>query len=266
MRSSRKLLALSACAALASSACFAVTDLDRFEKRGQSVSNFTDLRLTVRGMTSHVNELFEYRVVDATNTIQSRGFIVPLGGVEASVFVPGAIPRQNGPFRLDFYSDHDLSGGHDTSSDARGDHSWRVALDPAATDDRGVVNVVFDHNTSFTYLNEPGGAPSEVGKPATIRMTKMGLFLGRRVQVRVADASSRRVVALYRIPALGGPDVAVSVPGMIEPGVIYAVEVTVDGGNQPLRAFRVEQTSNPTGLDVAFDPTSAAEVNDAPPP
>src|SRR4051794_28399734 len=99
-------------AALACTSCFAVTNLDRFEKSSGPTGNFADLRLTVRGMTSHVAQYFEYRIVDSTNTIQSRGIARPLGGPDATFFIPGAIPKQNGPFHLDFFGDHDHNGSY----------------------------------------------------------------------------------------------------------------------------------------------------------
>ena len=90
--------------------CFAVTDLDRFEpKVAEADRNFNDLRLTIRGFTSHVNQMFEYRIVDKDNTLQARGIIEPLGDAKATMFAANAVPKQNGPFNLDFYADYDLN-------------------------------------------------------------------------------------------------------------------------------------------------------------
>ena len=255
--------------AASSSSCFAVTNLDRFEQNAASSSNFNDLRLTVRGMTSHVSELFEYRIVDGSNTLQSRGQIFPLGGPDATMFAPGAVPKQNGPFTLDFYADHDLNGiyGRDDAQNT-GDHSWRIPLTPDLLDESGAFAVTFDHNTSFSVLTNPA-PPREIGAPATVRMKNMGPFIGKRVEVRIADASSKRVVAFYRIPSLGGATVSFSIPGMIEGGVTYTVEVYTDD-NQPtpgsVRAFRIERQSVVAGLDVDFDPATAPPVTDAAPP
>lgn len=260
-------------AGLLSSSCFVVTDLDRFEKTAPvAPSNFSNLRVTVRGMTSHVNERFEYRVVDASNVIQSRGFIVPLGGPAASFFVQGAVPKQNGPFRFDFYADHDNSGAYDPRPDTFLDHAWRLQLEDAMLDEDGTYVVVFDHNTSFTNLNTPSPA-TEFGKPATIHMKAMGAFAGKRVEVRVGDASTKRVVAMFRVPALKESDFDILVPGMIESGVTYAVEVyTDDGQGGSVQAFRFEQLATAPGLEASFngaEPTATpgvAKVTDAQPP
>lgn len=243
-----------------SSACFAVTDLDRFEKPPPvAPSNFADLRVTVRGMTSHVAERFEYRVVDASNVIQSRGFIVPLGGPAASFFALGAVPKQNGPFRLDFYADHDLSGDYDPRPDTFLDHAWRLQLDASLQDESGAYTVVFDHNQSFTNLNTPQPA-TEFGKPATVRMKGMGPFAGRRVEVRISDASTKRTVGLFRVPALSDAAYDVVVPGVIEAGVTYAIEVyTDDKEGGAVRAFRFEQLANAAGLESTFNGENPAE-------
>lgn len=242
---------------LLSTSCFFVTDLDRFEKAEEVPSNFSDLRVTVRGMTSHVNELFEYRVVDGSNVIQSRGFIVPLGGPGATFYVKGAVPKHNGPFRLDFYSDHDNSGGYfEPRPDTTVDHSWRLTLDDSIRDDRGAYVVSFDHNTSFAKLDSPA-PPTEFGKPLVVHLRGMASFHGKRVEVRVGDASIERVVALYRVPVLMQPEMDLTVPGMIESGVTYDVEVYTDNGNGgAVQAFHFEQLATELGLEATFDGTN----------
>lgn len=213
-----------------STSCFAVTDLERFEPaEALAPTNFFDLRVNIRGMTPHVKQRFEYRVVDNANVIQSRGFIVPLGGPAATFFVQGAVPKQNGPFRFDFFADNDNSGAYDPRPDTRLDHSWRLPLDDKALDDVGAYVITFDHNTSFTNLNTPT-PPTEFGKPALVHLRRMEAFQGRRVEVRVGDASTKRVVAMYRVPVITTPEVEVLVPGMIEADVTYNVEIYTDDG------------------------------------
>lgn len=256
--------------ALACSSCFVVTDLDRFEKRGESASNFFDLRFSLTGFTSHVNEYFEYRVVDSRNVIQSRGIITPLGGTGTTIFARGAVPKQNGPFRLDFFSDHDGKPGYsDVAGAPTGDHSWRIQL----TDDRrnqdDVYAVTFLHDTSFAFLEDP--KPSEFGQPAIVRFRNMGAFIGKRVELRIEDASAARVVALFRVPAAAMADFDATVPGMIERGTTYTLEVYTDDGRATpgtIEAFRTEVSGTPTGLDTIFDPGASGvmRVNDAPSP
>lgn len=246
------------------SSCFAVTDLDRFETKEAKLSNFSDLKLSLRGMTSHVNEFFEYRVVDANNTIQSRGIALPLGGVEASFYAPGAVPKLNGPFRLDFWADHDHSGGYTppVGSDYP-DHAWQVDLGPP--DDQNAIVVSFDHNTSFDNLALP--TPTVFGKDLSVHLVNLGSLMGRRLEIRVADSSVGRVVALYRVPVVDKADFFAVVPGMIESGVPYSVEVyTDDGKGGAITSFRYVATSDDKGLSTTFDPAVAPKVTDAPAP
>jgi hypothetical protein len=254
--------------ALACTSCFAVTNLDRFQKSTGPTGNFSDLRLTVRGMTSHVAEYFEYRIVDASNTIQSRGIVLPLGGPDATVFAPGAIPHQNGPFRLDFYADHDHNGSYTLplSDGTFPDHGWRIPL--PEPNDQNLVEVIFDHNTSFSNLSDPA-APSEYGKVAIVKLNNLDALQGKRIEVRIADASAKRVVALYRVPVLSATSVSAAVPGMIEEGVTYSIEVyTDDGAATPasIVAYRFTKDSDAGGLVTDFDPATAPKVTDAPPP
>jgi hypothetical protein len=257
-------LLLAAVLGLSTSSCFAVADLDRFQTAPPT--NFVDLRLTVRGMTSHVGEYFEYRVIDSTHTIQSKGIALPLGGPDATFFAPGAIPKQNGPFTLDFYADHDKSGGYDNTPTVINDHAWRLPLDLNAVDSTGTMTIVFDHNTSFNYLDDPT-PPREYGAAATVRFSNMGGFIGKRVEVRISDPSAHRTVALYRVPSVLDAAFTATVPGMIDPGVAYSVEVyTDDKAGGSVRGFRFGAGSTDQGLDVAFDPSVAPVVTDVPAP
>ena len=260
----RRHLALFALFGVLSSACFVVTDLNRFKEQApQEQSNFSDLRVTLRGMTSHVAERVEYRVVDASNVIQSRGIIIPLGGPDASFFVERAVPKQNGPFHFDFYADHDNSGGYDPRPDTFIDHAWRLQLDSTVLDDSGTYVVIFDHNTSFTNLNTPTPA-TEFGKNATVHMKDMGQFHGKRVEVRISDASTQRTVAMYRVPVVEN-DYDVLVPGMIEAGVTYSIEIyTDDAKGGSIRAFRMQASGADTGLEATFNGTPPAETGAAP--
>src|SRR5690606_37252055 len=131
---------------------------------------------------------------------------------------------------------------------------------------------VFDHNTSFTNLNTPTPA-TEFGKPATVHMKAMAAFANKRVEVRVGDASTNRVVAMYRVPVLKQNEYDVLVPGMIETGVTYSVEIYTDDGNGgDVQAFRFEQLATAPGLEATFngdrptDTPGVAQVSDAKPP
>lgn len=253
----RKLAAL-ALSTVGLSSCFAVTNLDRFKESEAINSNFVDLKFTMRGMTSHVNEYVEYRVVDGTNTLQSRGILFPLGGPDATLFAPGALPKTNGPFHLDFFADHDMSGGYDNSPNDIRDHAWRLDLHPEDADDNNLLDIQFDHNTSFNYLNDPT-PPQEYGKPALVKFADMAGY--KRLELRVSDAAVKRTVALYRVPQVPAGPFDLTVPGMIESGVPYDVEVYTDDGNGGnVKTFRLTVTGDANGLTANFDAKTAPVV------
>lgn len=266
----RSLLQLTTTAALAvcASSCFAVTDLDRFETKAGATGNFRDLRLTVRGMTSHVAEMFEYRVVDTNNTIQSRGFIIPLGGPEATLFVPQAVPVGEG-FKLDFYADHDNSGAYnDGSVPGSKDHAWRLTLDKP--NDDGAFVIDFQHNQVFSFLAVPEPART-FGTDAKIRLVNAGPLVGKRVEVRVSDSETKHIVGLYRVPVL--PDITkpldITIAGMIEEGVTYDLSVYTDDGKATagtIKSFRIGKVPAKGGLTIDFDPNTAPVVTDVPSP
>lgn len=257
-------MALAACA----SSCFAVTDLDRFETKGAATGNFRDLRLTVRGMTSHVAEMFEYRIVDINNTIQSRGFVIPLGGPEASLFVPQAVPVGEG-FKLDFYADHDKSGAYnDGSVPGTKDHAWRLTLDKP--NDDGVFSIDFQHNQVFSFLAVPEPART-FGTDAKVRLVNVGSLVGKRVEVRIADSETKHVVGLYRVPVLPpiNNPLDITIAGMIEEGVTYDLSVYTDDGKATagsIKSFRIPQIAAKGGLGLDFDPNTAPVVTDVPSP
>jgi hypothetical protein len=257
--------ALAVAGGLSLTSCFAVTNLDRF---AQNSATYVDLTFTVRGMKSHVAELFEFRVVDESNIIQARGIALPLGGVDATFVAPRAIPAGK-KVRIDFFADHNGSKGYDATATDATDHAWRIPVDLAGVGSNGVV-LTFEHNTLFQYLDD-GGPSREVGKPGILRFTGMGSRKGKRLQVRFADAFTRRLVALFRYPNLDKEAGELVVPGMIEAGNPYSVEVTVDdeaAGLGSLEAWRLQEDSNDQGLDVTFDPAAADrfKVTDAPRP
>ena len=239
------------------SSCFEVTNLDRFTQPAALVhGNYTDLKVAWRGMNAHVAQYVEYRVIDNANVIQSRGIFDPLGAVDVSFQVPGAVPKLNGPFRFDFWADNDENGVYDLDpAGADKDHSWRLALDSTMLNDDGQYVISFDHNFSFTNVSTP--TPVEIGKPVTLHITDLGTLKSKRFEMRVADASSGHVVALYRVGALANATYDLIVPGMIEAGSAYQISLyTDDGSLGSVRAFSLAATASDTGLEMTFSGTN----------
>ncbi len=269
----------------AASACTLVTDAGRFQNSDVAAvpnADYDQLNFLVKGMTSHVNERFEFRVVDANNFIQMRGVYETMGGLDtASTVVPAAIPHVGGPYHLDFYADHNSSGTYDAPPT---DHAWRVEplvdTRPVRTDNTGadgIVDVFYPHDYSFTDIlsrpTGPGGAavqdpPKDTGANATIKLTGMGAYIGKMVEVRVRDAASLHTVGLYRVTSASKDAFDMTVMGIIDGGENYFVDVYIDangnklydapvagaGGSTTDRGFRIPRPSDANGLTLDFDP------------
>lgn len=240
-------------AALALSGCFLVTDVDKFKEAAPNTSRFYDLDFTIRGADSHVAEMFELRVIDERKAILAVFRAEPLGGSQASFRLPSSLPKDQ-KLRLIFWADHNATGKFDQTP-APFDHSWFVDVDGFKPSDpsNNVVKIVYDHNSQFTPVEG-----TELGNPVEIAFTGMQALTNRRVQVRVADANSKQLVASYRITKVTKPALTVALPRVIDPGAgtRYSVDVVVDdGAGGGLEGYRFEKASDGTGLKVEFDPT-----------
>jgi hypothetical protein len=284
--------------------CFAVSNLDRFEKSSDpapgststspvstmttpipdkpTISPYRDLRLTLLNMKPHGAQTFEFRVVSDDNQIVSMGRVLPLG-VHSSdggmtvdsvvLYMANAVPRQ-GLLRLDFYSDVNGSGNYDGIGDIKDkkDHAWRIAplngLDPSfGTTTDQVIDVSYTHNMIFTDLDTVDGQvnPAKItGADATMRLTNMGAFVGKLVELRVIERATGHATALCRYPALTDAEMVVTLPGVLDPGVDYDIDMYADSNGdyayQPTGTsdgdggWRLGVTAGEVGFDVSLDP------------
>lgn len=268
--------------------CTQLLDVDRFQERVApkpgtgATAQFLDLQLTLIGMKPHVAHTYEYRVVDANNLVQSRGVIAPLGSADVTIVVPRAIPRSNGPYRLDFYADVNASGGYDgIGSVISNDHAWRI--DPlvdypagAVAPVEGTVQVTFTHSTSFTNIDDyPSGKPNkakDTGLGAVVKLASLQQASGKMLEVRVAEKDTKHVVGLIRIPNVSSPTLELKIPGVVDVGVDYQVDVYIDDNangtyDDPSKAggdwgIRGEASSTEAGLTHAIDVASAPHAID----
>lgn len=270
--------------AAAATSCANVAGLDDFHKRGVSesastASEYFALKLQLVAMKPHLGHLIEYRVIDANNYIQSRGVVDAMTSEDVELFAPRAIPRSNGPYRLDFFADVNESGGFDgLGSVVTNDHAWRIEPlvpnpDELRSDD--VVTVTFLHSTTFTNVDQyPSGTPNpaqDTGLAARIHVQGLEPYVGRTVEVRVAEKRTHHVVALYRAMRAAGPTVDAVVPGCVDLETEYDVDIWADAnGNGAYdvpaegtdRGWRVGVTSTAEGLDATVDLSSAAGMTD----
>ena len=281
-------LALAAFALATAIGCSQIVDVDRFHEKappstptGVKSTQFLDLQFTVLGMKPHLAHSYEYRVIDANNLIQSRGVMTPLGAADVTVFVPKAIPKSNGPYRIDFYADVNGSGGYDgIGSVITNDHAWRI--DPlvdypagTVTPVDGLVQVTFTHSTSFTDIDQyPSGTPNkakDTGLPATVHLTALDAVSGKTLEVRVAEKDTGHVVALARVPAIGQPTLDLVIPGVVDVGVDYQIGLYIDANGNGVYddpatdggdwGCRMDASSTDTGLSATMDATADKKVD-----
>lgn len=272
---------------LASASCANVAGLDDFHKRAVSesaatASEFFALKLQLVAMKPHVGHMIEYRVIDANNFVQSRGVVRAMTSEDVEIVAQRAIPRTNGPYRLDFYADVNRSGGFDgLGSVVSNDHSWRIeplVENPEKLRGDDMVTVTFVHSTTFTNIDQyPSGTknPSQdTGLGARVHVEGLGPYVGKTVEVRVLEKRSRHVVALYRVMKADAPVLDAVVPGCVDIQTEYDVDVWADAnGNGTYdvpsegadRGWRVGVTSSDKGLDAIVDVSAAGMVDLASP-
>lgn len=299
-------------AAMSVSACFALTgDIGGLHGPAPNTDGDAapsppraneDLAMSFNGMYQHVNQLFEFVVVDdSNNVVQTRGIVHPLKWADGNfkISVPQAIPRRNGPYRVDFWADETGDGKYEydhaldgTLNSSRNDHSWRISLDDKApfdgyqrvTHTSGGYDVVFHHFFEFVDLNQfpdphvPPNPPNDTTVPAVVHIDNLGVpeTGGRMVQIRIADPSTfGHVVGLYR-STTSTQDFFI--PGCVEPGNYYDVDIYVDandnndtngngyddpskGPGNDLGWRLLHRPADDTGLHVIFNAADTANGN-----
>jgi hypothetical protein len=268
-------VAASAVAFAGTAGCFAVANLDRFRTGEPSEAGAGDasveggvdnpalpstLSLTLLNFGYHLNQLIEFRVIDNQNSISSRGFIEPLdrpGTLRVTITDPKAIPTQNGPFRLDFYGDMNDSGGYDGIGNVlTRDHAWRVQpledYPPGAfAHVSNEVQVIYQHNTNFTDIDTwpSGGAknpPQDTGLAARVRIdgSSISQWKGKLLQLHISEVTGGHTVGLLRVPEITGSDYDFVLPGVLDPGVDYYLDVYVDANGDGVYQNPAQPSSN----------------------
>lgn len=268
---------------LASASCANVAGLDDFHKRAVSesaatASEYFAMKLQLVAMKPHLGHMIEYRVIDSNNYVQSRGVVRAMTSEDVELVAQRAIPRANGPYRLDFFADVNHSGGFDgLGSVVSNDHSWRIeplVENPEKLRADDVVTVTFVHSTSFTNVDQyPSGTRNpaqDTGLGARVHVEGLGAYAGKTVEVRVAEKRTRHVVALYRVMKADAPVLDAVVPGCVDLETEYDVDLWADAngngkydvpGDGSDRGWRVTATSSDKGLDATMDVSAAGTID-----
>ncbi len=205
------------------------------------------VQIDMTGMTPHLNQLMEFRIVSASNQLAFMGILDTLPAVTYNYVMPSSIV--NGSYRLDFFAD--LSGDR-LYEPPPVDHAWSVMIPTP-----GDQIIAFAHNTNFTDISMPTITP--LGTDFTLQATAMTPHLGQLFELRVIIASTGQVVGRYVLTSVPAADFSVTVPMVIEDLTNYQIDFYADfNGNGHYdppptdHAWRLTGVGAPTGLTLQF--------------
>ncbi|MBX3229673.1 MAG: hypothetical protein KIT84_05000 [Labilithrix sp.] len=266
---------------LAVTSCTASLDLDRFRKEEAKTSTnvvasvtYIDFRFIARSMLPHVGEDMELRLVDKANTVQGKAVYANVNRTEFKIECPKFVPKSGGPFRVDFWADHNFSGKYDgiVGGINDKDHAWRRELVEPYPEDVQIVDggfvLNFLHDTAFVdiFTDLEGNAISGEEELLPFQLSLKGIeaYTEKSIEVRVADKGSGRLVGLHRRSVVRAPYVA-EVTGVLDSQTPYEVSVFVDadandeyGPGDP--SWKVELVSSEIGIVADLDLATAAQA------
>lgn len=206
-------VALSCAFALLGSGCFAVADLDRFEKRTDFVAHLSGFE-AFAGERIHVQLINEEDVTDFV--VAAHAVIFPLDADGDHVFVlPAAIP-EGGDYGADTFVDLDEDGQHSPMEPL-----WRSELG----DDNKLHLSASEMQREF--LDPP---TRSLGTGFEMRVRGMSVHTANTqyFELLVFDTTEGRPVGYYFLPDVDNQDFDVSIPGIIESGHEYEVDYYAD--------------------------------------
>jgi len=274
----RTLLGVVALPLLATS-CTSSLELDRFRSAEASqvdtaiAVSYFDVRFSAKGMTSHLNEYLEIRVVDKSNRVQAKAIYDTVTAQDFSLYLRRVVPKANAPYRLDWWADHNNSAKYDGIEGGINDkdHAWRrVLADPLPEDMRlaqGRYDLEFVHDTAFVDIaTDLQGNPVSIADtllPFSLSIEGAGDYVGKTAEVRVVDRTSTRLVGLYRQGRMK-PAYPVRINGIIDEESAYDVSAYVDVNDNGKYdagdpSWKLELHSDGKGLGATLDLATAPQ-------
>jgi len=171
-------------------------------------TNFTDIdwayafTLNLTGLTPHLSEYFEMRMVNTATTEEvGRVSVDAVPAADFSISMGGMHAGQE--YNVDFYADHNGNGQYDAPPT---DHAWRLTFAQQAGD----TALNFSHNTNFTDIQFPtslfistltpvkefallGNYPNPFNPSTVIRFT---VPFNQKVNVSIYDINGRKIRTL----------------------------------------------------------------------
>lgn len=264
---------------LLATSCTSSLDLDRFRSAEASsvdtaiAVSYFDVRFGARGMTSHLNEYIEIRVVDKANRVQAKAIYDTVTTPDFSLYLRKVVPKANAPYRLDWWADHNNTAKYDGIEGGinEKDHAWRrILADPLPEDMRlsqGRYDLAFVHDTNFVDIaTDLQGNPvktTDTLLPFSGSIEGAGDFVGKMGELRVVDKTSTRLVGLYRHGRLKAAS-PMRITDIVDEESAYEVSFYVDANDNGKYdagdpSWKLDLLSDGKGLGVTLDLATAPQ-------
>ncbi len=224
--------------------CTLVTEVNDYEvdPSAEQLMETRDLEFTFIGFWPHPGQPLDVAIVSDDSVLQGRARIVlPLLEGSNEEYPEVELPMKNalppGGHRLLVYADTDGDGLVDFTEDEEGnrgfkEHIWQIPLDPDGVGEF-VHEFTFMLFTEADYLSVEesvvmelpmlGGAP-----PAIIQC--LDDAIDGDLDIKIFLAAEERQVGLFRrSPGTPFPANGIKLPGIVDAGSAYRIEVFVDG-------------------------------------
>ena len=177
-----------------------------------------DLSLNFIGMTPHVGQMLQLRVVDSlTSYVAADTTIDALATADFMLDLPGVL-QVGRSYYIDFYADFNKNGIYDAPP---ADHAWRLMV--SGVNDKQTWD--FTHNTSFTDIMYPANpGPFDL----VVNFTGMIPHLGQMFSLRVVDSLTGMSVGDTMISALDTADFTIELEDVLMTSSSYYVDFYAD--------------------------------------
>ncbi len=178
----------------------------------ENVNTGTDLTISFSGMTPHVGQKLEIRLVNMSDLSEfDRQIIDPVPSAEFDVVFEDIEDGSN--FFVDFYADHNGNGWYDAPPT---DHAWRLS----AEDVNGGDEIMFSHNINFTDIMWK--------HMLKLSLSNMNPHVGQKMEISVRDITlSYEETFSYEVSSIFSPNITFYLPALT-PGHTYNIDFFAD--------------------------------------
>lgn len=170
-----------------------------------------DVVLNLTGMTPHIGQKFEARLVSKrTGKEEDREKVSSISGADFSVTLKGEVGEN---YFIDFYADLNQNGQYDAPP---ADHAWRMNADNLSM---GSNNFTFSHATNFTDI--------EWKHELKFQLNGMTPHIGQAMGFRLVDVQNGKEAGREDLSAVPGANFNVDFP-LLEPGHSYNLDFYAD--------------------------------------